>query len=155
MGLGTRAGRTEFTFDTPAIKENGFGAVWLTDDPHGPVAAFIELPPNLEAPAHSHPVDQITVVVEGSLRVGRTWYEAGSVRVQEKGSVYGPSLTGPEGLRVIVFVADRHGLPDDFAREEDRVEQAENMRRLLEFSVAGGALPFPGFGMPAEEVTVP
>jgi hypothetical protein len=77
------------------------------------------------------------------------------VRVQEKGSVYGPSLTGPEGLRVIVFVADRHGLPDDFAREEDRVEQAENMRRLLEFSVAGGALPFPGFGMPAEEVTVP
>ena len=115
----------------------------MTDDPHGPLAVFIEIGPNLPAPPHHHESDYVTIVVSGSLRVGRKWFHPGSVRVQEKGSTYGPSLTGPDGLRVVVFFADRHGLPDQFSKAADREMMAEAMEALGRFGRGEG--PLPGF----------
>jgi hypothetical protein len=121
MNIPARAGRTDFSFDSPELKAAGVGGVFMGDDPHGPLVWFQELPPNIVAPAHSHYTDYLTVVIEGSLRVGRKWYGPGSVRIQEAGSVYGPSLVGPDGLKVMVVFTDRLGMPDRFAKEVDRV----------------------------------
>jgi hypothetical protein len=143
MGIAARGGRVDFTFDSPELQATQFGAVWLTDDSHGPLAVFIELGPNIESSAHHHESDYITVVVSGALRVGRKWFGPGSVRVQEKGSVYGPSLTGPEGVRVVVFFSDRHGLPDQFAKASEREMMADMMEALGAFGRREG--PLPGF----------
>ena len=93
-------------------------------------------PPDLEWAAHCHDTETITVVVEGSVRVGTKWYGPGSVRVQERGSVYGPGRTGPDGAKTVVFYADRRGLPDQFPRDEDRRTYADlpaRSRALLQF----------------------
>ena len=145
MGVKTKAGRFDFDFNEPGLVKDGSGAVFLTDAPDGPLAMFITLPGNIVAPAHSHSTDTITVVIEGSLRVGKKWFGPGSFRIQERNSIYGPSLTGPDGLKCIVFMADRNGLPDQFAREEDRIAMAPMMAKLAEFARAGGSLPLPDF----------
>src|SRR6266568_6195209 len=78
MNISARGGRTDFSFDSPELKGAGVGGVFMGDDPHGPLVWFQELPPNIVAPAHSHDTDYLTVVIEGSLRVGRKWYGPGS-----------------------------------------------------------------------------
>lgn len=148
MNVAKKAGRFDFSFDEPSLAASGSGAVFLTDAPDGPLAMFIALPGDVEAPAHSHDSDSITVVLEGSIRVGKKWYRQGSIRVQDKGSIYGPALTGPEGVKTIVFFADRRGLPDRFAREEDVVKHAE-MIAVLEAFVRGEC-PLPNFMEDAE-----
>ena len=52
------------------------------------------IPPDLEFATHYHDTDYCTLVLKGSLRVGRTWYRAGHFRVQDAKSVYGPALRG-------------------------------------------------------------
>ena len=144
MNVPTKAGRFDFDFSEPKLVD-GAGAVFLTDEPDGPLAMFITLPGDTESPAHSHNTDTITVVIEGSLRVGKKWFGPGSIRVQEKNSIYGPSMTGPDGLKAIVFLADRNGLPDQFAKQEDVVAFAPMMEQLADFARAGGAEPLPSW----------
>jgi hypothetical protein len=129
IGVGTtdwepprRGGRISFTVDNPGLDAAPFGMTTLNmgDDPQGPAAVVFSLPPNLEFATHYHETEQCFVVLEGSIRIGRTWFGPGSVRVQDEGSVYGPGLAGPEGCKAISFYGDRSKLPDRFASERDR-----------------------------------
>jgi mannose-6-phosphate isomerase-like protein (cupin superfamily) len=128
----SRAGRTTFELSDPGLNTSpmGMAIVNLGEDPHGPCAITFHLEPNLEFAAHYHDTDQCFVVLEGSIRVGRTWYGPGSVRVQNAGSVYGPVLSGPEGCEAISFYGDRSAIPDQFASERDRKRSEELMAKM-------------------------
>jgi hypothetical protein len=124
-----KAGRATLDVNSPDL--NGFpmgmATVTLGEDEDGPLAVILTLAPNLEFAPHYHDTDQCFVVLEGALRVGRTWFGPGSVRVQEAGAVYGPLLTGPEGCKTIAFYRDRsRTFPDQFAGERDR-QRAEQL----------------------------
>jgi mannose-6-phosphate isomerase-like protein (cupin superfamily) len=130
--LPSRAGRTTFELSHPDLNTSPFGMaiVNMGEDPRGPCAVVFHLEPNLEFAAHYHDTDQCFVVLEGSIRVGRTWFGPGSVRVQNAGSVYGPVLSGPTGCEAISFYGDRSALPDQFASERDRKRSEELMAKL-------------------------
>lgn len=132
-------GRMELDFGSPALSEPGMVAVALGEQPDGPMALLVCSPPNLEWAAHHHDTETITIVIEGSVRVGTRWYGPGSVRIQERGSVYGPGMTGPDGAKTIVFFADRRGLPDEYVREADRVAYAHLPARSKELLELLGA----------------
>jgi hypothetical protein len=51
----------------------------------------------------------MSIILRGSLRVGKKWYRTGDIRLQEKGSVYGPEEAGPEGCFMLNIFADRRG----------------------------------------------
>ena len=144
MKLPARAGRVGFSFDSPEFQATKFAAVWMTDDDHGPMAVCIELPPDILSAAHHHESEYVLVVLAGSIRAGRKWYQAGQIYVQDRETVYGPTLVGPEGLRAVLFFADRQGLPDQFAKAADRAMYGEAMVQLKRF--AKREIDFPGFG---------
>src|SRR5690606_15404930 len=60
-------------------------------------------PPNCTVSAHTHNADYIELILEGSQKVGRTWYGPGDIRVVDGGTVYGPLVTGPDGVTVLVI----------------------------------------------------
>lgn len=136
-----RGGRISFNIADEALEAEPFGMTIINfgDDPKGPCTVVFTLPPGLEGAAHYHGTEQCFVVIDGSVRIGRTWYGPGSVRIQEAGSVYGPLLAGPEGCRAIAFYGDRSELPDKFASERDR-------RRYEELSVKHGYRHLAGDG---------
>ena len=140
LGVAKRGGRISFTIDEPKLSEQFFGLTRFEfgDDPHGPLMVVQVIPPNLEFATHFHDTDYCTLVLEGALRVGRTWYRAGHFRVQDARSVYGPSLSGPEGCRLVSFYGDRSELPDKFTRDADRNRFDELLPALLAaYSAAG------------------
>jgi hypothetical protein len=149
INLASKGGRTVFSFDSPEFQATKFGAFWMTDDPHGPLAVMLELPPNYKGQAHTHKSDYMAVVIEGSLKTSGRWYRPGEIRFQDANTVYGPSLAGPEGARVLVLYADRNGLPDQFVKESDRVEMAEMMERLGRF--ARQEIPFSAVVTPEDD----
>lgn len=112
-----RAGRVQFNF--LELQHSTFAV--LGDDPEGPAVGFLVDEPNVEYAAHYHETDYVTVIVEGSVRIGRTWLERGAIYVQDKGAPYGPILVGPGGLRAVVFFTKRRALTDQFPRERDRI----------------------------------
>jgi hypothetical protein len=135
-----RGGRISFTIDEPNLAEQFFGVTKFEfgDDPHGPLMVVQVIPPDLEFATHYHDTDYCTLVLKGSLRVGRTWYGPGHFRVQDAGSVYGPTRSGPHGCSVVSFYGDRSELPDKFARDADRVKFDALMPALLEAYAAAG-----------------
>lgn len=134
-----RGGRLSFDIKDPGLEALPFGMTMLNmgDDPHGACAVVFTLQPHFEFASHYHDTDQCFVVIEGSLRIGRTWYGPGSVRVQEAGAVYGPGLAGPDGCRAIAFYGDRTKLPDKFASERDRRKYEELATRYGYGHLAG------------------
>jgi len=140
LGVPKRGGRIAFSIDEPLLAQQFFGFTKFEfgDDPHGPLMVVQVIPPNLEFATHYHDTDYCTLVLEGSLRVGRTWFRAGHFRVQDAKSVYGPSLSGPEGCKVVSFYADRSELPDKFARDADREQYESTMPGLLAAYAAAG-----------------
>ena len=143
LDIAKRGGRMRFTADDPALAAQffGFSRFDFGDDPHGPLMVVQVIPPDLDFATHYHDTDYCTIVLEGSLRVGRTWYHAGHFRVQDAGSVYGPVRSGPEGCKVVSFYADRAELPDKFARDADRVRYEKLMPGLLAAYAAAGMGP--------------
>jgi hypothetical protein len=122
----------------------GMGTVTLGEDEDGPLVVILTLAPNLEFAPHYHNTDQCFVVLQGSLRVGRTWFGPGSVRVQEAGAVYGPLLTGPEGCKTIAFYRDRsRTFPDQLAGERDR-KRAEQLDAKFRALFPPGTFPSVG-----------
>lgn len=116
-----RAGRVQFTFDE--LQHSTFAV--LGDDPEGPAVGFLVDEPDVEYAAHYHEADYVTVIMEGSVRIGRTWLHRGAVYVQDAGAPYGPILVGPEGLKAVVFFTRRRALVDQFPRERDRAANEE------------------------------
>jgi hypothetical protein len=140
LGVAKRGGRISFTIDEPKLSEQFFGLTRFEfgDDPHGPLMVVQVIPPDLEFATHFHDTDYCTLVLEGALRVGRTWFRAGHFRVQDARSVYGPSLSGPEGCRLVSFYGDRSELPDKFTRDADRNRFDELLPALVAaYSAAG------------------
>ena len=140
LDVAKKGGRISFTIDEPKLAEQFFGFTRFEfgDDPHGPLMVVQVIPPDLDFATHYHDTDYCTLVLKGSLRVGRTWYDPGHFRVQDAKSVYGPTRSGPEGCSLVSFYGDRSELPDKFTREADRVRFDELMPTLLAAYAAAG-----------------
>jgi hypothetical protein len=127
LDIAKRGGRISLDADEPKLREQFFGFTKFEfgDEPHGPVLVVQVVPPDLDFATHHHNTDYSTVILQGSLRVGRTWCRTGHIRVQDAGSTYGPIRSGPEGATVVSFYGDRSALPDQFTREADRLRYEE------------------------------
>jgi hypothetical protein len=77
------------------------------DDPVAPVVVLAEFPPGFVVDPHTHASDYAEVILDGSLRVGRTWYGPGDLRVVTAGTGYGPQLAGESGCRLLFVYRDR------------------------------------------------
>src|SRR5262249_55985704 len=128
--IARRAGRIVFDIDSGSLDAYPLGVAQVDigpEGPHGPCMLAVNMRPGISFPAHYHLSDQIAVVLEGSFRVGRTWYGPGSIRVQEENTVYGPVESGPEGCKIVGFYADRADVSDHHATESAR-RQAEKVK---------------------------
>ena len=136
MGVEPRAGTTIFDFANQELMRTGLGAIWLGDDPtepderDGPILMLVELPPNLRGEAHFHKSDSVTVVIEGSIKISGRWFEPGSVRVQNAGQVYGPTLTGPEGFRGMLIFEKRSASADEYVKDDIRERMEPGLAKL-------------------------
>ena len=79
------------------------------------------------------------------------WYGPGDIRLQEKGSVYGPEEASPEGCFMLNIFADRRGLYPTLLDEPDQeypaVEPHIMLSRVwnaLAEQAERGAAPVPG-----------
>lgn len=140
LDIRKRGGRITFGVDEPKLREAffGFTKFELGDAPDGPLLVVQVIPPDLDFATHYHDTDYCTLVLQGSMRVGRTWYSAGDFRVQDAGSVYGPVRIGPDGCTVVSFYGDRSALPDQFTRDADRQRYEDLMPTLLAAYAAHG-----------------
>ncbi|MBS9376451.1 cupin domain-containing protein [Rhodococcus sp. B50] len=109
----TARGRYETILDDPdfAVMDDGtrFAAFFLGDGETDPAVFPMEVGPNFRSPVHYHKTHYMSIILRGSLRVGKKWYGPGDIRLQEKGSVYGPEEAGPEGCFMLNIFADRRG----------------------------------------------
>ncbi len=112
FALSTR-GRYETFVDDPRWRRLEDGsrsiAIFFGEKDDGLAVFGYQVPSTYRFPAHYHRTHYMSVIVAGSLRVGRTWYRTGDIRVQEEGSVYGPEEAGPAGCTMINIFADRRG----------------------------------------------
>ena len=122
-----RGGRTVLSIDDPALDRFplGVGVIEFGSQPDGPVVLLFHVQANLDFATHYHNTEQCFVLLEGQIKIGRTWYGPGSIRVQDSGSVYGPIRSGPDGFKAVAFYADRSAIPDQYVRDADRVRARE------------------------------
>jgi hypothetical protein len=65
-------------------------------------------PPGATSSVHSHATDYLELIMEGTLTIGRTEYNAGEGRIVAANQPYGPLVAGPEGCRILhVFSTNR------------------------------------------------
>jgi hypothetical protein len=76
------------------------------DEPDSPYMSLVHFAPGHVADVHSHMSDYCEIMLEGSQRVGRTWFGPGTVRIVRGGTFYGPLVTGPEGCVKLVIMRD-------------------------------------------------
>lgn len=109
----TARGRYETSLDDPGFStlEDGtrWAAFFLGDGQSDPVVFPMEVTVGYQFPVHFHKSHYMSIILRGSLQVGKRWYKAGDIRLQEKGSVYGPEKAGPEGCFMLNIFADRRG----------------------------------------------
>jgi hypothetical protein len=102
--------------DFPIVSDSPFlrtGWIPIGDDPDGPAVAIVVIPPGMEAmegPPHFHNSAQVRVILEGSMKIGPTWYCKGDIRIQKEGMTYGPEVHGSEGSTELLFFANRRGM---------------------------------------------
>ena len=154
-----RAGRVAFTLDDPLVTHLrslpvGAVTILLGDDPNGAALQIQWVEPNLDVPPHYHTTDYVTMVLQGSLCVGRTWCHPGHFRVQNKESVYGPVKAGPEGSLTVSFYGDRTGLQDSYASERDVARAKARVPFILE-RLAEAGIVFPEMDLDALIVVKP
>jgi hypothetical protein len=80
-------------------------------DEGAPQVYWAKDPPDITWDAQSHGADFVMFYLEGSQKVGDTWYGAGDVRVVKAGTVYGPITAGPEGSTVLLVFASANYKP--------------------------------------------
>jgi hypothetical protein len=106
-------GRYETFLDDPRWKTLEDGSrtlsIFFGENADGLAVYGYQVPATYQFPAHYHRTHYMSIIVAGSLRVGRKWYRVGDIRVQEEGSVYGPEEAGPAGCTMINIFADRRG----------------------------------------------
>jgi hypothetical protein len=78
----------------------------------GPVLLTIHAGPDRVAiPAAAAETEVVCVVIRGSATIGGKRYEAGDMRVQKSGAALDEVVSGPDGLDMVLLVADRRGRP--------------------------------------------
>lgn len=100
---------TEERLATPA----GEAASWrlgYDDDPTRPGFMHVRWGPGEGAPEHRHKSWTANIVIQGTLKIGETWYEAGAVALIEPNIWYGPLEAGPDGAELIEIHATIAGL---------------------------------------------
>ena len=151
----TARGRYETHLDDPefTVLEDGtrFAGFFLGDGEDDPVVFPMEVTAGYRFPVHYHKTHYMSLILRGSLRVGKKWYGPGDIRLQEKGSVYGPEEAGPEGCYMLNIFADRRGfyptLLDEPDQEYPAVEPHIMLSRVwnaLAEQAERGAAPVPG-----------
>jgi hypothetical protein len=146
----TGRGRYETSLDDPefTVSEDGtrFAGFFLGDGEDSPAVFPMEVTPNYRFPVHYHKTHYMSIILRGSLRVGTKWYGPGDIRLQEKGSVYGPEEAGPDGCYMLNIFADRRGfyptLLDADAPEFSPVTPHVVLRHAWN-AMAGDAQPAP------------
>lgn len=96
--------------NTPLFKT---GWLPIGDAHDGPALAIVSIGPgleNFEGEAHHHNSDQVRIILDGSMKIGRKWYRKGDVRIQQAGRPYGPEKHGPEGSVELLFFSDRRAM---------------------------------------------
>jgi hypothetical protein len=153
VDVGLKAGQAIFDAHLPVFSQQPFGqsVFELGDDPHGPVIAIAVMPPNVIAAPHYHDSDQCVVILEGAMKVGKTWCGPGVIRFQEDGSSYGPIETGPEGCLMIQFMADRTAMPDQFKSQAHLDRFNELAPDIFMKYMEAGLIPNPD-GLSIDEV---
>lgn len=73
--------------------------------PESPTVFRVYYPPGCTIEAHKHACDYTEIVLEGTQRVGATWYKAGDIRIGLANRGYGPLVAGPEGATVLFMFA--------------------------------------------------
>ena len=76
------------------------GSQFIGDMETGPWVYINSLEPNSAVETHSHTVDEVIYIVEGSLTIGDRTCGPGTVMAIEKDTVY-EFTVGPEGLRFL------------------------------------------------------
>jgi hypothetical protein len=118
LGITPRRGRIDFSLeDVDQYARNMF---FLDGYPGTTMVSISRRGPGATEPAHAHGCDYLALILEGSYEVGRRVYRPGDFRIQEAGSVYGPSRAGPDGCVQMVVFANPAGMVLDLARERDR-----------------------------------
>lgn len=75
-------------------------------DESAPVVFRVEFPPHCFVAAHTHDTDYTEIILDGRLRVTRTWHEAGDIRIVQADTAYGPLETGEDGCTVLAIFRD-------------------------------------------------
>ena len=79
------------------------------DDPTAPLVGRFSFPPGVRVGPHTHDSDYAEIILEGSQQVSGVWHHAGDVRIVRRRTAYGPLISGPEGVTVLVIF--RHNEP--------------------------------------------
>lgn len=97
--------------ESPNGVRSAFFRIGDEADPTAPTVFKAVFPPHTEIAPHTHACDYAEVILEGTERVGRTWYKAGDIRVVKANTAYGPLLAGPEGVVKLVIFKDARWQP--------------------------------------------
>ena len=101
LDVAKRGARVSFTIDEPKLAEQFFGFTRFDfgDDPHGPLMVVQVIPPDLDFATHYHDTDYCTLVLKGSLRVGRTWYGPATFACRTRSRCTAPHAAVPKAVR--------------------------------------------------------
>jgi hypothetical protein len=160
MGITPEHGRIDYSVDDErTVQKSNVGhssktAWFLLEGGSGKTAiAIVHTAPNSVLPPHSHSSDYLELVLRGSVRIGRRTYEAGDIRIQEEGTVYGPEHVGPEGVVLFKVFATPAGLPMNVARPKDEEAWASAQDFLRWLASGDWTFPAPetviGYSFPA------
>jgi hypothetical protein len=67
-----------------------------------PKISKVHFPAGHRVEPHMHLVGYAEIVLEGSLRVGRTWHAPGDIRIVGPNTAYGPQEAGPDGVTLLI-----------------------------------------------------
>ena len=82
----TGRGRYETSLDDPefTVMDDGtrFAGFFLGDGEDEPAVFPMEVTANYRFPVHYHKTHYMSIILRGSLRVGKKWYHPGDIRLQ-------------------------------------------------------------------------
>jgi hypothetical protein len=93
-------------------------AIGHPDEPDGPFVVWVQFPANFAVAPHTHRCDYTEIILDGTQRVGRTWHEAGAIRIVKAGTVYGPLVAGPSGVTALVIFQSRRAIEPEWVHPE-------------------------------------
>ena len=67
-----------------------------------PKISKVHFPPGHRAEPHMPLVGYAEIILEGSVLSGRTWHEAGNIRIVGANTAYGPQEVGPDGVTMLI-----------------------------------------------------